>query len=188
MFVLKSKVFEIVSRLNNEIRVLKLKINDVNEKMNRMVTLSQDNLSDENNSSMVFFRDKENALYFSRYWIEDNKITIRVDELETSMKINISNDYATILFATIENNIILLCDIQMSLNFRNRGIGTFMLDVLKHIATKNKIKKITGHLSYSDMNDHGDRLQHFYTKNVFLIGKNTSSEELNQLHIIYNCE
>ncbi|GEM_PF-631239 len=51
----------------------------------------------------------------------------------------------------------------------NLGIGTEALKYLEEIALKNSIKYIVGELSPVDLQDHQDRLLHFYQKNGYKI-------------------
>lgn len=62
-----------------------------------------------------------------------------------------------------DDNAIYICDIRMETQYRNKGIGSRMMERLIDYAKNNNIKKITGSLSKVD-NEHKERLFHYYKK------------------------
>ena len=89
------------------------------------------------------------------------------------------------LDAQIKNSIMKIYDIQMMDNFINRGLGSFLIQVLKTVAKQRNIKKITGDLSVVDLDGHKDRLLHFYKKHGFFIEKYSGPEKCIQYLIKY---
>lgn len=62
-----------------------------------------------------------------------------------------------------------ISDFTMDSDCRNMGLGSKMMQSAIQYAKHNRMSYIAGELSFVDIEDHGERLKHFYTKHGFTI-------------------
>ena len=62
-----------------------------------------------------------------------------------------------------------ICDFTMDSDCRNMGLGSKMMQSVIQYAKHDRMSYIEGKLSFVDIEDHEERLKHFYTKHGFTI-------------------
>ncbi|ATF13626.1 N-acetyltransferase [Brevibacillus brevis X23] len=85
--------------------------------------------------------------------------------------ISSDNSYNHVSIAALErqDGALFILDIKVRNKDASKGYGSLLVQQLKANAIQQNKKQITGDLTPEDLNDHGDRLVHFYKKHGFEI-------------------
>ncbi|MFT5700271.1 MAG: GNAT superfamily N-acetyltransferase [Desulforhopalus sp.] len=190
MIVFKSTHEKIIKNLEQELCLLKSQVRILeNEKeTTRQNILEYSRAAFAKDECVVFFEDKKKDFYICRYRKTGDQHTLIAKNLKYA-SCGVAGNRISKLDAKNERDFmgknitnVFIQDIQMSEPDKDRGIGSFLLSVLKQLCLKEGVTTITGKLSQNDINTHGDRLFHFYQTNGFDI-KNVEDEP--RLEIIF---
>ncbi|MET3730229.1 GNAT superfamily N-acetyltransferase [Fictibacillus halophilus] len=141
-----------------------VKIKNLDEELRKEIKKIEENR--ENNLLNILHKKEEKIIVYRTIFDTDEKYGIFFIDLKVINKRGIVLNRIRLSANYSSEEHIELCDIEVFGENSGRGYGSILLNSLIQFAKENKVKKITGWISYADLN-HFDKLDLFYKKNNF---------------------